>query len=500
MRLRNIIILVIIAVFPNVANTIKVEGESVHYYNKTQKISASGNVVIQYKGYHITAPEVYYDNGTKIIQFPQNLEVMGTDYHITANNVEFNLNSVVGTSKYLQSRIGKLHIKSTKTSIKDGRIDLKNATLTTCDLNKEPHYHLESRRLFLFPQFGFLVAYDNWLKSSFLPFDIWVPTFVYGNQKYSLVKSPLPHFGSNEREGFFVKHGFGYFIDETSHGSIDIGNTEKQGLWLGFTHNQMLDQQNMLRVSSHLLGDEAVEGGITWFHELRNVDPQESTENNSLNGLFDRGILSSNGRIISTVHFRELIIDSWVDKIPKLTLEIDPFYLDEDKQLDVRYMASIGRIREYTINDETRLHNQAQLYWTLRKKWDFPFFDPKSQLTHFGYWYSDVEPWQRVVGDLSINIDLSILKPKITYRKVVIKDGSSPFDFQRIYAIEEDEIEINASKRLWNWEAGIVAAYETKGWDPRIANISLTYHFHCWGITFNYETVREQFGFGFQLF
>lgn len=477
-------------------NNVSVSGDLIEYNRAAGRIAASGNASLTYKGRTIESESFLYDYESKNVDFSKMFHVKHSKYDVTARQFIFDYESNTGQATELSARVGRLYLSGESAELSPEGLVLHDAIFTTCD-EDDMHYHLESETIYIYPAWGFMVAVNNWLELPFLPIPFWVPSFVYGSQKYSVIATPLPVVGSNRREGNFVRQEFNYFLSPKSSGVIGLGTSEHRGIYLGVIHQSILDKQSMLQTDVHYTHSDGIEGGLTHHWVLHQEEVLQEDVDNPLALFMDKHPATI--RLMTEIKDGDFIEDSKVNKAPHIQL------IGEDQVFPVwdlkgEWLLGWGDIKEdpYEGKDVSTTMTSASL--RARRNFSLYQLSVQGEISYEGYWYERFNNWQRVFLNFSFAFPDQFLHPVFTVRKEIVNSGDSPFDFQRINAITEDEIGLQISEKFFGLEWMFQGDYTLEELEPRQLKFQVGKTFHCWGIDVSWESIHERFNFGVRLF
>ena len=481
---------------------IEITGENITYNHMDQVVVATDNVSLKFQNISASTNALSFNISEKKAVFPGMVTIGDEKTLVTLDNFKYDFKLLAGHADELRGKVERLYIKSTDVDLSSQRIKLTNAQFTTCDREK-PHYLLMSKHLYLYPQFGFLVAVDNWFTNQLIPIPIWVPTYVYGSHKYSILATPLPVIGSNPQEGLFIKHKLGYFRNQRSNGTFDIGTSERLGMLVGFNHNYLLTNQTLLNAQLHTTHIVGLEGSLSYQYSFNKKDlqlPSKSSDTSWLNPFSSVKNNDSLGQLLVKVGMNELIFDSRVDVTPEISFNKTPFKLGRSLVV-AEFNTSIANVLETTKDDIEHQDYVTHFTGSLKRPIELsPKWDLLNTLTHMAYLYRKDESWQRTLAEASFSYRYPLLNPVVAFRKVFVNVGESQFDFQRIYAIDRDEVGLSLKNRTGKVETRYDANFFTHGGGARSQEIKFTYFMHCWSISLSYESVRSNTNFGFSFF
>ncbi len=486
-----------------------IEGEKVVYDHNYANVDATGNVVIAYQGTTLNTSVFKYSLQKKRIKIPGSFTISRDDQEVKAEKFDYNMSTYSGTAENLFSKAGRLTIKGETLTLEKERWILKNAEFTTCD-DPNPHYLVRSKTLIVYPQFGFFVAFDNDIKTQVLPFGIWVPTYVYGNSAYSLLgtSTPLPTIGSSPREGAYIKGKIPYFISPQSTGTVDLGYLGASGLMFGATHHQGLSPAELLEVSLHSLGNDGWDGGVRYFLNFSPIEPPTKNAGSdparmswmkSLLTKFNTFEQQPLKNLILSMTWGELINDSRVDKKPFAEVAIRQrpifdtgFFLNLQVKGGLLGESNSSRqyLQKWTLNTETEIERRFALTSTI---------EGQTSLVHDSRFYDNADTWQRVwlkVGGTW----KTVFNPNVWIVKRILKYGSSPFEFERKYAVEDDELGLRFSQVFSGFEIFGESRYALEQRVLVTADMGIGFSQHCWKTFFRWNTLNGQFMLGVEVY
>ncbi|MFT5171832.1 MAG: lipopolysaccharide export system protein LptA [Candidatus Marinamargulisbacteria bacterium] len=485
---------------------VSIEGEQILMDNEEGFILATQNVIVRYKNYTITSNEVEYRLDNRQLIFPEEFHLQKFGQEVETDSLEYTFSSLEGHAEHLHAKADRLQIDGEHVTFSPQNITIKNASFTTCPAPNR-HYTVKAETIYLYPQWGFFVALHNRVEAAFLPFPIYIPTFIYGSRSYALVGSStvIPDVGKNNREGWYIKQKFGYFQDRRSTGTINAGFTEKLGPLIGFNHGLILTDAHQLNFRAHYVGSEGIEGGATYIIDIGHNNIAESRnsllEDLLLNFSAARQLPAS--RLSIHWQHRELINDSRVNFSPLVGLEVQPIKVLKTK-LQISSRLSAGKIGEEVVLNGTDTFKQlwkGNFDGTIKYPVSLSktlVFEP--QLTYLGNWYSDVTTWQRLFSQFSLNWDLEFLQPRLFFTKRLGRNGGSPFEFENKYAVVSDEIGGELTTEIGGTEVRIRADYDLEVEKLRSLEFKGTFVFHCWKISLIINTQQNYIGFGVDLY
>ncbi len=480
--------------------SITLSGDHIEYDRTSSNITASGNVKLKLRDFVIHTKKISYDIQDEHIQIPATFNINQDGKSIGAKNFDYKFKSFQGSASSVNVQIERVHIVGEKLDFNPLNITIDHAAFTTCDAD-HPHYLIRSDKIYLYPALGVIVAFQNYFTLFGTPI-FWFPTYVYGSRSYRLIatNTPIPEIGSNNREGLFIKERLGYFLNGNSTGTFDFGYAQNLGWLAGINHGLNINDLHQLQLKAYSLGSDGFAGGAAYQLTARTTS--EPRPKDALETLFSPFTDSPLPLSRFTVRYllKELVNESRVDYKPefqsefnnirvpytglKLNSNISAGLLEEETPLKTIYKSS-------RININGDLSEQYHLTDSLHGD---------ASLIYLGYWFSSDQQWQRLFSRLRLIWDTPILTPEISYTNRIFNNGRSPFEFERLYAIETDEIGLKLTHKNADWSASADMDYNLEARTPRRLDFITSFNMHCIQASLIWKSVERQFLLGISLY
>jgi hypothetical protein len=485
------------------AREILIEGDTISCDLAVGNVNASGNVKLNYRGYDIYSESIFYSVPEDTLWFPKRFQMQKASQNIVANDLEYHFDTSQGEAITLDAKISRLNIKGDKIVFMPDKIIIHGAKFTTCDQDDQ-HYWVKSNKMFLYPQWGFFVSWDNVFHTSFLPLDPWVPTYIYGSRTYSLVGSstPIPEIGANKREGGYAKQRYGYFFNEKSTGTLDFGYTQNLGFFVGFNHGFGLNEISNLNLRAHYLERDDFEGAVEYRLDIAKRNQRSHDTEDVIGGFFKKFTPEElpSSRLTLLMQHREILLDSRVSYLPKVQFEVNEYNI-LDLGVYFNAMTSIGRVQEETFENEFNKAGERSLSGGLRKNFELSKdWYLETRAFFIGDWYDSGERWRRSFFATTLGWECPILQPRLSYTKKLSNNGATPFEFKRMYALRNDEIGLELTQEFGWTELALDADYEIE--DKKFRNFDLiaSVRFHCWRLVVRWLMQQRQFTLGVDIY
>lgn len=478
-----------------------IEADTIVYDRSEHLLTASDNVQVFYDDNQVFGDAFQFDYENELLWFPKTMTISQQNSRVQVTNLSYSMKTYEGAADSIEGKLDRLIIKGGAIAFTPEFITIASPSFTTCDLPDNKHYYLESRKMILYPQWGFMVAFDNTLHTPVLPFPFWVPTYIYGSKRYSLLASasPIPDVGSNAREGGYVKQKIAYFFDNRSNGTLDLGYTQNQTWYFGFNHGQLLTENQALNLRWHYLGYDGTEGALVYSINLNTV-PTTGKKN-----LFGSLFSSLNedafrlSRLSLQAIYRELNNDSRVSYWPQAQLDLNRVELGNSEIFWTNTFL-VGQLQEETpqraIIRSSRKGSDTNFHKQLFKD---ATWGATADLNYYGYWY-DASDWQRLFGRVGFDWYWPVLNPRVSYSKRLGLGGMSPFEFENKYAQVGDEIGFGVSHDFGTIGVFSEGDYSLDDKVFRNFDVGVKLTDHCWRTIVRWKMQQAQFQFGVELF
>jgi hypothetical protein len=482
-------------------SNMQISADEIEYDKEASRVMASENVLIKYKGYDIYTKQVLYDFNKEIMKFPYRFKLRREGQELVSEGLTYELKKSEGEADTLDAKIERLHIRGKKIIFKPNKIIIQDASFTTCE-SDEKHYTATAREIYLYPNLGFFVSFDNVMKTTYLPFSLWMPTYVYGSQSQMASSTPIPEMGATAREGGYIKQKYGYFFHEQSNGTLDIGYAQKAGAYLGFSHNVLIDESNNFNLRSHYYTNDKLEGAVEYNYDI--IKPRKkSGENEIAQDIFSR--FSPIGNLPPTRfkmlwQHREIIHESRISHMPKLQLEANNITLF-DTGIFFNGKTFYSRVWEDRLNNPEVRANQSHFDGAIGRVFDLTqHVKFETQALVYGDKYSTGDTWKRIFGCFKFEIESNFLNPKISYLRKLYNDGQTPFEYEDIFARKYDEIGLELTQNFGNNMVGIQFDYEIERKGFRNMYYLAGFDMHCWRAIIKWDARFGQFNFGVDIY
>ena len=491
-------------------NNWDVSGDEIQYNTHSKSVIASQNVEIQYKTHRIQTQYASFDVTSQNISIPAtfNYQNQDQDAHVTGSRMLYHVKTHEGNIHHLQAKLNNSSITGERMSIEANRLVIHDLTFSTCE-KPTPDYIIRSELVHFYPQVGFMVAFNNTLSTPYLPFPLWIPTYIYGSRSYSIIgsSSAIPEVGANNREGLYIKHRIGYFFNERSTGTVDLGwYIERGGFLYGFTHLLETSNSSEVHLEAHMAGRDGFAGLAAYYTDLVTIQNEDSTAHDTAENPF-LGLLqnfkNNTSKVASRLHtgvsHRQLRNDSRVSHTPFVKLLLHDTEVVDHWKLsgDIGWANTKEETPTDNIHEDQNIHSQLTLGTTHPVA---PSTNIGSALVSNMNWYGNHKTWQRLYASFYLELPVMTLQPRFFYIKKLMQPyGESPFEYERKYATVSDELGLRVDVPLWGLEWGYEAFYDLDRHNMRTQNIRTSFRFDCWKLSIKANTIEGNFSFDVEL-
>jgi len=480
-----------------IADKISLEADKIEYV-PTDNLFASGNVVIKYKGYTIESDTFKFLKEQKELEFFNNFKLTKDNFLITADRVYYNIDKKSGTVDNAHAVINNFIINGKNISLLNDNIEITNATLTTCT-EKEPHYLVKSGSIQLYPESGGAIAYNNWLYFGQTPV-FYFPTFMFASKMFSQGDdrpiSPIPDFGFNQLDGWYIRDDIGYFLGP-SPGAVNFGYSEKGQFFVGLMQNLALGPHNAFQIKAQVSQRMRFKGGIYYYLDFTQRVSTENKEAMFLDNVVSNFMSNTNpaiNKLTLKYAYREFINNYWVDSIPFLEVKANDIGINIGG-LNFSNTINLGYLSEYDNDYNKKSSLKFNLNSSINRTFDLNnYFYLTPSIAYFGNFYT-IKDWQRffVNFEIAYNKPDLWIKPSLLGSIKVLNNGESPFKFDSTNVRDDSEIGLRLVSNKEPYEFDFETNYKITKKSLRNLDIKCKILMHCWKLILGYRIVQNEF-------
>lgn len=228
--------------------------------------TATGNVVIDYRGVKVNADKITYNQYSKDINAEGNVAISkGTD-RITGSSLMYNLMTqsanITDAFGYADNiAVGDVELQKTiffwgkQVQWEQNRIYIKNGKVTSCDvLPPNDHYHITGDEIIIFPREKMIVRKARFIFGGKQLLGMRNTVFPLRQRDPRARQSLIPQIGRNQQEGEYVKESIGYLMGEKDYGTVHIDWYRKVGIGAGIEHYYHLGEKGAGKVYYYRMG------------------------------------------------------------------------------------------------------------------------------------------------------------------------------------------------------------------------------------------------------
>ncbi|MEK9727846.1 MAG: LptA/OstA family protein [Candidatus Margulisiibacteriota bacterium] len=468
----------------------EIEADHIKLKNKQQELYASGNVIIKYKKYAIYSDEtiflrnknkLLFNNSTKIIDDKNN--------ELTAKSIQINLDNEVGYIEkgYIKTN-RKIFINAKNIQLTNDKIIIFNCTITSCTA-KTPEWYLESEKLEIGRQNNLINAEKNTIYFYNIPI-FFIPSFSQSIYDDDVNNRPTPEFGYNQIDKTFANVYIGYSLTEDISGKVGIGTSTGRGVRYGTTHIYTPQKNHTFTLKTYNVKKTGFEGGLQyqWLNK-------QNTEN--FDAIFSTLFIPTENSQVETVLSVEYMYDNasyneLYNALPEVKFEINNLSIYWNYLTRSTVMGGYYR-------DRVNSGNRYQGYINLEKEFlninDAITLNQGFNLNLIKY-DNNKQNWNRFINYLSIGFPLIFTKNTIKYSSMLYDNGGSPFVFDSINEINQDELSLISTIQFQPIILNFNADYQINDKSFRNLIYSISWVFQCWQIDLNVNTVWEEVSMG----
>ncbi len=216
---------------------VTVDGDNVEYLSETKEVSATGNVVVDYKGTKLMADKLTVNTETKDAKTEGPTRVEDNDAVVEGSQISYNFADKTGTITDAKFRSSPYFGKAKEMKkVSDKEFVGYRGYATTCAIDS-PHYRIGAKRINLFPNDKIKTKHDKFFIAN-------VPLAYLPFYNHSL-KDPMYHIqmtpGKSKDWGPYLLTATRYNITNKVTGRLYLDQRSKIGTAGGFGANYNTD-------------------------------------------------------------------------------------------------------------------------------------------------------------------------------------------------------------------------------------------------------------------
>ena len=468
----------------------EIEADHIKFTNKDKDFFATGNVVVNYKTYTIYSEETIFNQEKYTLTFNNGAKIVDSkDNELSAKTIVLNLNTDVGFIEHGQIKTNRnIFIKAKNISLSKKVIELVNCSLTSCT-SKRPEWYLKSNHVNINRKNNLINTKQSTLYFYGLPI-FYIPSFAQSVYEEEVTNRPTPEFGYNQIDKTYLNIYLGYLITNEIAGKAGVGISTERGFRYGATHIYTINKNNTLEFKTYNVEKTGFEGGAkyqwTKKHTKTDTDPLISsllmTTNDttglkselSIQYMYDNAYYNELYNALPEFRYGISNIQSFWNV--KSNVSISTGYYEDRIYKDNRHQLILNFEKEILSSNKLTINNGIN--------------------TNLIDYRKNNDSWQRIVNYLSFNFPLWQTTNKFTYSKLMYENGESPFVFDSINQLNQDEIGFISSIHLLPIIFSIEGDYQLNDKSFRNLKYIFNWVFQCWQLDFSIDTVWEEVNFG----
>ncbi|NDC82829.1 LPS-assembly protein LptD [bacterium] len=479
-------------------SVVTINADLIDYSNDTESITANTNVKLQYRSYTSSSDLFFYNTKSLEGVVSGSVVVTASNQLLRADKIVYNGTNLTGEINNINAIFGKYRISGKTAKINPAEVIVDHATFTSCD-GSPPDYLIQSERISLYPQWGVMVAFNNWVSVKNTPI-LWLPTFIFGSKDYSLLasNSSIPEFGANAREGAYIRQRLGYFINPKNTGAATIGYSSN---WGGVARLNNLYRFSDTIYSQLGLGSNGSDGFD--YSAIITIDLADKPQvSNDTDNIWDSLSIKNNIppiKLSAGTKYREYITDSRVS---------NPFFIDSTWTISSflfdgitsQGTSSLRRVDELTLSGTSVQSGEIILDHDLF--YNFAIFNDQKIRVGGIYKYRgyDLMEWQRGFAQVAYSLNKNDQDFTFSYsQRLFSSTTESPFEFERKYALQGSEIGIQYQLINKQINYGVELNFDLEASRCRTFDIVISPKFHCWKVPLRWKSVEGTITFGIEL-
>ncbi len=211
------------------ASNVEINGDKVEYSVTENKVTASGNVIVEHNGVSLYCDKMIFDRGNNVGTAEGNVVLVRKEGRFTGDKMIYNFDTMKGDFVNAQVLAKPFHGAGTKIS-KEGEnhIILHNGYITTCDFD-EPHFRMQAQTVDIY-QNDKAVAHNMTVKLGNMPI-LFIPRFTQSlkENRPTFILTP----GYKKDWGSFILSQYRYYINDDVKATLHLDYRASKGLGEG---------------------------------------------------------------------------------------------------------------------------------------------------------------------------------------------------------------------------------------------------------------------------
>lgn len=206
-----------------------VNGDKVEYFAELEKVSAEGNVVIEYGKTTLTCDKIVVFTKTKDGFAEGNVELRDEKGLIRGKSLTYNFETQEGKITGADLKMAPYFCLAPKAEKFPSKFVLYNAEITTCNLD-QPHYHMYCRKVDIYPKDKIHAQGVKFVVGS-VPV-LYLPFFTQriDDPRHGFSFQP----GSSKEWGSYLLTAYRYYLNEEVRGILRVDYRANKGFAYGF--------------------------------------------------------------------------------------------------------------------------------------------------------------------------------------------------------------------------------------------------------------------------
>jgi len=435
-----IIFLSLIIFFPSSTlgknNEIYFQADNYLWTSDPPLLKAWGRVRIKYADICLETEEVSVDLQSFECITTGKASLIRGEQFLKGENIRYNLKTDEGEFSSLEGSEDSLFFRAKRAWISKDRIELQEASITTCDLH-HPHYRIEAKEVKI------LIGEEIIIRSATLyageiPL-LWIPSF---KRSYRKENQPfVPQFGYEDFSGWYLKGNYYFLLSPDYEGILHLDYREKKGIGYGVDFS-LTTKEEEASIRTYLIKekDSLKKRWATRLNYKKNFPPSSSvkikldkvSDKNFLKDYFQEELKSSSlliehrGSGYQGYLLFEPKVNSFtkefVERVPQIKFIFLPWKIKKS-DLYINSEAEITRFREEEKGEFIRADSFASLSspfilnsFNITPEIGYHFFWYRGEKKEEGYRripYQKIDISSRVQGQLGNYVHL--MNPRIIY-------------------------------------------------------------------------------------
>lgn len=250
---------------------IVVDGDHVEYFNDERKITATGNVRIEYKETKLFADSVVVYSATKDIVAEGNVKLQTENGTLVGNKILYNFENKTGSIVDADIETAPFYAKSSNINkVSDRELMMRRGYLTTCDLS-DPHWRLVAKQVLIFPEDRVVAKNVSIIIGNITVATLPQYVHVLSDKRPRVTVVP----GHDKEWGYYLLTAWRYYFNEGLKGRVHLDYRERKKFAEGVDLSYAPPDMGTGLLRTYFMHERAIEAKHIWQEDEGSIEKRD---------------------------------------------------------------------------------------------------------------------------------------------------------------------------------------------------------------------------------